>query len=158
MTYERYKLFTRIQEVGELLEEFLAALTAQAARSGLGRLESEIARDLFISKMKNMTLQDTHRFETLDPEEVLKRAIKLEHSKLTTMAFQKTNAAATVGAGNNYNSGVKIKQEPVMAARNSTGSTKNQQYKREANKRQNNNITNHSNGKTKTCNRCGKSI
>ena len=45
--------------------------------------------------MKNMKLQNTMTFETLDPEEVLKRAIKFEHSKLTTMAFQKTNAAAT---------------------------------------------------------------
>ena len=76
--------------------------------------------------MKNMRLQDTLTFETLDPEEVLKRAIKFEHSKLTTMAFQKTNAVATVGTGNNYNSGVRIKQEPVMAVRNSTGNTKNQ--------------------------------
>ena len=69
-----------------------------------------------------MTLQDTLIFETLDPEEVLKRATKIEHSKLTTMAFQKTNAAATTG--NNYNSGVGIKQEPVIAVRNSTGTTK----------------------------------
>ena len=140
VTYERYKLFTRMQEPGESLEAFHAALTAQAARSELGTLERKIVRDLFISKMKNMTLQDTLTFETLDPEKVLKRAIKCEHSKLTTMAFQKTNAAATVGTGNNYNSGVRIKQEPVMAARNSKGNTKNQQYKREANKRQNNGI------------------
>ena len=74
-------------------------------------------------------MQDALTFETLDPEEVLKRAMKIERSKLTTREFEKTNAAATVGAGNNYNSGLKIKQEPVMAARNSTGSTKNQQYK-----------------------------
>ena len=74
--------------------------------------------------MKNMTLQDTLTFETLDPEEVLKRAIKFEHSKLTTMAFQKTNAAATGGTSNNYNSGVRIKQEPVVAVRNAAGSTK----------------------------------
>ena len=119
-----------MQESGESLEIFHAALTAQAARSEFGTLESGIVRDLFISKMKNMTLQDTLIFETLDPDEVLKNAIKFEHSKLTTIAFQKTSAAAAVGAGNNYNSGVKMKQEPVMVARNSTGSTKNQQYKR----------------------------
>ena len=89
--------------------------------------------------MKNMTLQDTLTFETLDPEEVLKRAIKCEHSKLTTMTFQKTNAAATGGTSNNYNSGVRIKQEPVMAVRNSTRTKKNQYNKRETNKRQNNN-------------------
>ena len=59
VTYERYKLFTRMQESGESLESFHAALTAQAARSELGTLENEIVRDLFISKMKNMTLQDT---------------------------------------------------------------------------------------------------
>ena len=80
VTYERCKLFTRMQESGESLESFHAALTAQAARSELGALENEIVRDLFISKMKNMTLQDTLTFETLDPEEVLKRATKFEHS------------------------------------------------------------------------------
>ena len=42
-----------------------------------------------------MTLQDTLTFETLDPEQVLKRAIKFEHSKLTTMAFQKTNKCSS---------------------------------------------------------------
>ena len=74
--------------------------------------------------MKNMTLQDTLTFETLDPEEVLKRAIKFEHCKLTTMAIEKTNAAATGGTSSNYNSGVRIKQEQLMAVRNSTGNTK----------------------------------
>ena len=68
-----------------------------------------------------MTLQDTLTFETLNPEEVLKRAIKFEHSKLTTKAFQKTNAAATGGSSSNYTSGVRIKQEPVMAVRNLGG-------------------------------------
>ena len=57
-----------------------------------------------------MTLKETLTFKTLEPEEVLKRAIKFEHSKLNTLAFQKTNAAATVGASTFYNSGVKIKQ------------------------------------------------
>ena len=71
-----------------------------------------------------MMMQDTLTFETLDPKEVLKRAIKFEHSKLTTMAIQKTNAGATVGTGNNYNSGVRLKQEPVMAVRNSTETQK----------------------------------
>ena len=50
-----------------------------------------------------MTLQHTLTFEALDPEEVLKRAIKFKHSKLTTMAFLKTNEAATGGIDNNYN-------------------------------------------------------
>ena len=105
-----------------------AALTAQAARSELGTLKSELARDFFISKMKKMTLQETLTFETLDSEAVLKRAIKFDHSELTTMAFQKTSAAATVGVGKNYNSGVRIKQDSVMVVRISTGSTKTQQY------------------------------
>ena len=71
------------------------------------------------------------------------------------MAFQKTNVAATGGTSNNNNSGVRIKQEPVMAVRNSTGSTKNHQYnKRETNKRQNNNRN--SNMKAKPCHRCGR--
>ena len=47
------------------------ALTAQAARSDLEAIENEIVRDLFISKIKNMTLQDTLTFETLEPEKVL---------------------------------------------------------------------------------------
>ena len=155
VTYERYKLFTRMQESGESLESFHAALTAQAARSELGALENEIVRDLFISKMKNMTLQDTLTFETLDPEKVLKRAIKFEHSKLTTMAFQKTNAAVTGGSSNNYTSGVRIKQEPVMAVRNLSGTTKTPN-RRESNKRQNNNKN--QNSKTKPCNRCGRTF
>ena len=141
VTYERYKLFTRMKESGESLEAYHAALTAQAARSELGTLENEIVCDLFISKMKNMTLQDTLTFETLDPEEVLKRAIKFEHSKLTTMAFQKTNPAATGGTSNNYTSGVRIKQEPVMAVRNLSGTAKDQN-RRETNKRQNNIMNN----------------
>ena len=155
VTYQRYKLFTRMQESGESLEAIHAALTAQAARSELGTLESEIVRDLFISKMKNMTLQDTLTFKTLDPEEVLKRAIKFEHSKLTTMAFQKTIAAATGGTSNNHTLGVRIKQEPVMAVRYSSGTTKNQN-RRETNKGQNNNKN--PNMKTKPCNRCGKTF
>ena len=155
VTYERYKLFTKMQESVESLGSFHAALTAQAARSELGTLENEIVRDLIISKMKNMTLQDTLTFETLDPEEVLKGAIKFKRSKLTTMAFQKTNAAATGGSSNNYTSGVRIKQEPVMAVRNLSGTTKNQNRK-ESNKRQNNNKN--YNTKTKPCNRCGRTF
>ena len=70
-----------------------------------------------------MTLQDTLTFETLEPEEVLKRATKFKHSKLTTKAFQKANAATAAGTRSSYNLGVKIKQEPVMSVRNSKGNT-----------------------------------
>ena len=71
------------------------------------------------------------------------------------MVIQKTKATATGGTSSNYNFGVRIKQEPVMAVRNSTGNTKNQQYnKRKTNKRQKNNKT--SNTKAKPCNRPGR--
>ena len=98
VTHERYKQFAKTQEQGELLEAFHTALTAKAVRSELGTLEDEIVRDLVFLKTKNMTLQDTPTFETLAPVDVLKRALKLENSKLTTLAFQKTNAAATAGS------------------------------------------------------------
>ena len=84
ITYERYKLFNRSQETGESLEAFHAALTAQAAKSALDTLEDELVRDLFISKIRNPALQDTLTFETLSPDEVLKRAIKFEQSKQST--------------------------------------------------------------------------
>ena len=70
VTYERYKLFNRSQETGETLEAFHAALTAQAAKADLGTLEDQLVRDLFISKKKNVVLQDTLTFETFSPEEV----------------------------------------------------------------------------------------
>ena len=84
VTFEKYKLSTRMQEPGETLEALQAEITAQAARS---EIENEIVRDLFISKMKNRALQDTPTFETLEPEQVPKRVTKFERSKLTTMAF-----------------------------------------------------------------------
>ena len=57
-----------------------------------------------------MTLQVTITFETLASEEVLKRAIKFDHSKLTTMAIQITNLATATGTSTSYNSGWKITQ------------------------------------------------
>ena len=41
------------------------------------------------------------------------------------MAFQKTNAAATVGTTLSYKLGNKIKQEPLMTVRSSNGGTEN---------------------------------
>ena len=73
VTYERYKLFNRAQETGETLEAFHADLTAQTAKAELEPLEDELVCDLFISKMKNVALQDTLTFETFTPDEVLKR-------------------------------------------------------------------------------------
>ena len=94
VTYERYKLFTRMQEPEKTLEAFHATLTAQATRSELEALESGIVRDLFISKLKNMTLQNTHSFETLEPEELLKRAIKFEHSIFTTICISEDKCSS----------------------------------------------------------------
>ena len=99
--------------------------------------------------MKNVTLQDTLTFETLEPEEVLKRAIKFEHSKLTILAFQRTNAATAAGIITSYTSGVEVKQEPVMAEQNSNGNIKRQQFKMEKSKQQNNTRPTNSSGQTK---------
>ena len=146
VTYERYKFSTRMQEQGATLETFHATLAAQAARSDLGTLEDEIVRDLFISEMKNMTLQDTLTFETLAPEEVIREAYKLKHSKITTMAFQKKVA------------GMKFKKEPVMTVRTSNGSARKQPVKREYNRRQKNNRSATSSGQTKPFNSCGRRV
>ena len=67
ITYQRYQLFIRSQEMGETLEFSQATLTAQAARAELGILEDELVRDLVISKMKNTVLQDTLTFEAFTP-------------------------------------------------------------------------------------------
>ena len=95
ITYERYRLFTGVQEPGESFESFHAALPAQAATAELGGLEEKLVRDLFISRMKNAALQDTLTFETFLPGEVLKRAIKFEQSKQTTQAFQKAGSGSS---------------------------------------------------------------
>ena len=89
VTYERYKLLNRAQETGETLEAVHAALTAQAAKAELGTHEDELVRDLFISKMKNVVLQDTLTFETFSPGEVLKRALKFEQSKQDNSGISK---------------------------------------------------------------------
>ena len=153
VTYERYKLFNRSQEIGESLEAFQAALTAQAARAELRTLEDELVRDLFISKMKNVVLQDTLTFETFSPEEVMKRALKFEQSKQTTQAFQKTNArtastAQVIGT-------MKIKQEPIMSIGNKNAygrrQPNNMYKKKSSDRKEGKNFTD-----TKTCTRCGR--
>ena len=78
-----------MHEQGETLEAFHAALTALVSRSGLGTLEGEIVRDLLISKMKKLTLQDSLTIETLAPEEVLKRAINLNIVNRTQWRFKR---------------------------------------------------------------------
>ena len=154
VTYERYKLFNRAQETGETLEVFHAALTAQAAKAELGTLEDELVRDLFISKMKNVALQDTLTFETFSPEEVLKRALKFEQSKQTTQAFQKANSL-TASAGQIHGT-MKIKQEPIMNIGNKNYNGRRQSsntYKKKSysDKRERRNPID-----SKTCTRCGR--
>ena len=72
----------------ETLESFHGALTAQAATAEQGTLEEELSRDLFISKMKNIVLQDALTFEISTPDEIVKRALKFEQSKQRTQRFQ----------------------------------------------------------------------
>ena len=48
VTYQKYKIFTRMQEQGEVNAE----LTAQAAKLEMGTLENEIVRNLLISKLE----------------------------------------------------------------------------------------------------------
>ena len=117
ITFERYKLINRSQETGESLEALHPGLTAQAAKSALDTLEDELFRDLFISKMRSPALQDTLTFETLPPDEVLKRAIKIEQSKESTHAFQKSTLG-TAQAITPSSSQIKITQEPILAVGN----------------------------------------
>ena len=88
VTYEMSMLFTLTQEVTEALNAFHATAKAQAARSQLGTLEDEIVGDLFISGKKNVMLQDTPTIETIDPDEILNKVTKIEHSSQVTMACQ----------------------------------------------------------------------
>ena len=155
ITYERYKLFTRSHETNETLESFHAALTAQAAKAKLGGLEEELVRDLFISRMRNVVLQDTLTFETISPEEVLKRAIKFEQSKETTQAFQKSSTS-TNNSGLFSNSQKKIKQEPVMAIGNKGYNSKRQSENQNRRKQYENKNTPGSKGDQKQCTRCGR--
>ena len=154
VSYERYTLFNRAQETGKTLEAFHAALTAQAVKAELGTLEDELVRDLFISKMKNVVLQDTLTFETFSPEEVLKRALKFEQSKQTTQAFQRANSL-TASAGQIHGT-MKIKQDPIMNIRNKNDNGRRQSsntYKKKSysDKREGRNPID-----SKTCTRCGQ--
>ena len=157
ITYERYKLFNRSQEMGETLESFHAALTAQAAKSALDTLEDELVRDLFISKMQSPALQDTLTFETLPPEEVLKPAIKFEQSKQSTQAFQKSTLG-TVPATTQSGPQIKIKQEPILVVGNRNQNTRKPYRERNRRKQQEGRaISNNQNAdERKPCNRCGR--
>ena len=157
ITYERYKLFNRSQEMGESLESFHAALTTQAAKSALDTLEDELVRDLFISKMRSPALQDTLTVETLPPEEVLKRAIKFEQSKQSTQAFQKSTLG-TAQAITQPGSQIKIKQEPILVVGNRNQNTRKPYRERNRRKQpEGRAISNKYNADDrKQCNRCGR--
>ena len=155
IAYERYKLLTRSHETNETLESIHAALTAQAAKAELGGLEEELVRDLFVSRMRNVILQDTLTFETFSLEEVLKRAIKFEQSKQTTQAFQKSSTS-TNNSGFFSNSQMKIKQEPVMAIGNKGYNPRRQGQNQNGTKQYDNRNTTRSKGDQKQCTRCGR--
>ena len=158
ITYERYKLFNRSQETGESLEAFHAALTAQAAKSALDTLEDELVRDLFISKIRNPALQDTLTFETLSPDEVLKRAIKFEQSKQSTQAFQKSTLG-TAQAVTQPSSQIKIKQGPILAVGNRDQNNKRPYRERNRRKQPDGGAPNiYNTDDRKQCNRCGKTF
>ena len=76
-------------ESGEYLETFIAALNAQAARSGLETSKDELVRELDKSKMRNTMLWDTLTFEIMSLVELLDKAMKCEQSKQTKFVFQK---------------------------------------------------------------------
>ena len=156
-TYERYKLFNRSHEMGESLESFHAALTAQAAKSALDTLEDELVRDLFISKMRSPALQDTLTFETLPPEEVLKRAIKFEQSKQSTQAFQKSTLG-TAQAISQPGSQFKIKQEPILVVGNRNRNTRKPSRERNRRKQPEGRAisSKYNADDRKQCNRCGR--
>ena len=67
--------------------------------------------------MRSAALQDTLKFQTLFPDEALKRALNFEQSKQTIQAFQKTNANAACTISQS-GSQIKIKQEPLLAVGN----------------------------------------
>ena len=67
--------------------------------------------------MRRPALQDTLTFETLPPDEVLKRALKIDQSMQTTRAFQKSTLG-TAQTISQSNSQIKVKQEPILAVGN----------------------------------------
>ena len=142
-TYDWYKLFNRSQVTGEKLEPIYEALTAQAARAELGTLEDDLIRDLFISRMKNKVLRDRLTFEAFPPEEVLKRAPKVEQSKQTTQAFKKLNTL-TASAGQLNETKIKNEQEPILAIDNKGPNSKRDHYK--------------SGTERKPCAKCGQAL
>ena len=103
--------------------------------------------------MKNVVLQDTFTFETFSPEEVLKRAIKFEHSKQTTQAFQKSSSSVN-NSGLFPNTQMKIKQEPIMAIGNKGYNSKRQNQ----NRRKQYENTQKAKGDHKQCTRCGRAF
>ena len=107
--------------------------------------------------MKNVDLQDTLTFETFSPEEVLKRAIKFEHRKQTTQAFQKSSSS-TNNSGLFSNSQLQIKQEPIMAIGNKGYNSKRQSQNQNRRKQYENKNTQKAKGDQKRCTRCSRAF
>ena len=106
--------------------------------------------------MRSPALQDTLTFETLPPDEVLKRAIKFEQSKQSTQAFQKSTLG-TAQAVTQPSSQIKIKQEPIMAVSNRNQNNKRPYRERNRRKQPDGRAPNKYNtDDRKQCNRCGK--
>ena len=132
-------------------------MTAQAAKAELGELEEELVTDLFVSRMRNVVLQDTLTFETFKPEEVKKRAMNFEQSKQTTEAFQRSSTSTT-NTGLFSNAQTKIKQEPIMAIENKGYNPRRQGRDQNKRKYYENRNTTRSKDDQKQCTRCGRTL
>ena len=64
LTYERFKFFGRRQKKNESLEKFHEILSELAKNCKLGELESELVRDIFITNMRNVEIQNKLCVET----------------------------------------------------------------------------------------------
>ena len=106
--------------------------------------------------MRSSALQDALTFETLPPDEVLKRAFNFEQKKQTTQAFQKSTLG-TAQTTSQSNSQIKIKQEPILAVGNRNQQDK--RFNRDRNRRKQPDErapANYNTDDRKPFNRCGK--
>ena len=86
LTYERFKFFGRRQKEKESLEKCHEILSELAKNCKLGELESELVRDIFITNMRNVEIQNNLCIEYLTSENVLSYA--LVHEKGTKIHQQ----------------------------------------------------------------------
>ena len=78
ITVERVTLFSRTHEDKESIEQLNAALTGLAAECEFGALETQIVRDLFVTKVNAPELQRKFCVELTTPDEVLRQALAWE--------------------------------------------------------------------------------